>query len=246
MKKIRTITLTILLVLLFSAQSFATTTLDLTNKFTDAEQNIKEEVEAAEQDLMDRTYPVGSIYITSEDLSASDVAEKLGTGEWKEMKNTFLWARDADQTMGNDLIKGGKSSYNFSALAGQFRSDPSRGNRYDRVRFALMRGYGVPAYMLNDPSEGGHTPATVIASEEDGEEEPTEDPEEINDPESGDPDAEPGEEGDTPDPTPSAPSATETEAEFNFGSSIKVTEEGEEDIEILPPYTVVKMFRRTS
>lgn len=59
------------------------------------------------QSLRDLLYPVGSIYITVEDISPGEI---FG-GEWKQLENTFLLGAGDDYTAGNI---GGESTHTLT------------------------------------------------------------------------------------------------------------------------------------
>lgn len=129
----------ITMVIMFSSQVFATTTLDLNTKFEEAETSINAEIKEAKGDLLNKTYPVGSVYITTENISRDDVGERLG-GEWVQIKDSFLWARGEEDNVGDT---GGKSTYNLSALLGRINS--GMGTEYNNSTLAFQTS-GLPSY----------------------------------------------------------------------------------------------------
>ena len=114
MKRIRILFISMMVFLLGSTSVFGITTLELQAKLAPVEAEIDANIEAAKADLLDRTYPVGSIYTTSSDISASDMHDMFG-GTWQRMTDTFLLAADYDESPGET---GGKKDYRFSAVLG--------------------------------------------------------------------------------------------------------------------------------
>ena len=200
MRKIKILTLTLMMIVMCSVSSFAVTTLELSDRLSDIENEVTENIESSKGTLLDKAYPVGSVYATTEDLSASDMHDKFG-GTWVQIKDSFLWAKDAD-VAGADPVpdtatlgkKGGQRYYNLSAVLGPDEDDE------------LTYTWSFPSqYMSGSPNYA----FKGIGFTEDDE--------------------------------------TVMEKEGSFSGSIPVTEESSSDrtTEIMPPYTVVKMFKRT-
>lgn len=179
--------------------SFGITSLELEEKLAPIEDEVTQSIEDSKKTLLNKAYPVGSVYTTTEDLSAADMHEQFG-GRWEQIKDTFLWAQDSEdeeyETVPKTSILGqysGLRYYNFTALLGP--------DEDDEIAFSLEAS---SEYMNNT------TPSTSIKS---------------------------GEYDDGSYMT-----------EGNLNGSIPVTEEtsANRTTEIMPPYVVVKMFKRVS
>lgn len=234
MKQIRIIALSLMLCLSFTMSSFAVTTLELSEKLAPVEAEVTQSIETSKAGLLDKAYPVGSIYTTTEDLTAADMHRQFG-GTWVQMKNTFLWAQDAEnnsETLNTGVLgaTGGLRNYKLSAVIGP--------DEDDELAFAT---YNLSQYMMNSHNYVFKGKGFELVPEED---ETIPDPEQSGETEPGDTtDPEEPEEPEEPDEP-----IIEYISPGSFSGSIPVTEvtSNSRTTEIMPPYLVVKMFKRTA
>ena len=242
MKKIRILALTMALCLGFTLSGYAVTTLELSQKLEPVEAEVTQQIEESKDGLLDKAYPVGSVYTTTEDITASDMHRQFG-GTWIQMKDTFLWAKDseeegvAQENTGILGATGGMRNYKLSAVIGPDDDDD-----------LAFIPYSTSQYMMNPYSyafRGIGYEAEYEEEEVPNPEDPGEDPEDPGeDPE--DPGENPENPGEDPE-NPVEPIINYT-AEGSFSGSIPVTEveSNKRATEIMPPYLAVKMFRRTA
>lgn len=243
MKKLRIVVLTLALCFSFTLSSFGVTTLELSEKLEPVEAEVTQNIEQSKESLLDKAYPVGSVYTTTEDITAADMHRQFG-GTWVQMKNTFLWAQDAkgSEAPTNTGVlgaTGGMRNYNLSAVIGPDEDDELSFVPYNLSQYMInphnyaFKGSGFP--FVPDPEEEDPIVDPTDPGDDTGDDsgdsgsDPTEDP-------SGDPEEEPI----TPD--------INYVTEGSFSGSIPVTEvnSNSRSTEIMPPYIAVKMFKRTN
>lgn len=230
MKRLRILALSIMLCFSFTVSSFSITTLELSEKLEPVEAEVTQNIENSKANLLDKAYPVGSVYTTTENMSAADMHQQFG-GTWVPIKDTFLWAKDADNahvTRNTGVLgaTGGMRNYNLSAVIGPGEDDELAFIPYSTSQY-MMKPYSysfrgitfntLPAEESTEGMDGGDDTNTEGTNNE-----------------------------------PQNTDNTETEetyiAEGSFSGSIPVTEQASANrtTEIMPPYLVVKMFKRIS
>ena len=103
----RVIVLVLSMIIMFSVPVFGVTTVELQEKFDATEEQINQNVKDAQDEILLKAYPVGSIYTTYEDISKDDMHDRF-EGTWKGLNDTFLWASNSH--VGET---GGQSGYRF-------------------------------------------------------------------------------------------------------------------------------------
>ena len=88
--------------------------------------NVNEDIRYKNQSLLELIFPIGSTYITQEDINPSTI---LGFGEWERLKGKVLVGLDEDDEDGyfDEIGKtGGEITQDLRALIGATHSTPSR------------------------------------------------------------------------------------------------------------------------
>ena len=155
----RKFTILCLLLALSVVPAFASVNSDI----ADAKDEINQVIEQESDKLLAETNPAGTIYITTEDIDASEVKARLG-GKWREITNTFLWAK-GDEDIPD---RGGDKEYIFTSMIedGEFVTDPDSTYVTDnKTEASILMGAEIVqgnAYVLSTGPVEIMPPYTVV------------------------------------------------------------------------------------